>query len=415
MSTLRRLPIIARLARCGALFLGAACAAMAHATDWEASLDLRLVDADAERSYVKGGLGLTRFDNDDAPLQLGRARFAVTQPFGDTFGAHLDASIWDDHDAHLIGVTEAFLQYRPYPVDGYRLRVKAGAFYPPISLENRESGWESPYTISYSAINSWLATEVRTIGAEAQLEWLGTRLGHSIDLALTGAVYGWNDRVGVVLATDGFVFTDRQTPLGGRVGQPGSPPLNGAKPFVEVDGRPGLYAGAELRWLDRLTVRVLRYDNRADPTEVNTVSKVVAWDTRFTSAGARFESAGGWTYIAQWLDGDTTIEPHGFYASWPFRSVYGLIARRFGRHTLAARYDYFCVDAHSIVEDGTQSGHAVTLAYAFQMDAHWRVSLEWLRVSSDSYDRADLSGASPYATENQLQLSLRYALGSTVR
>ena len=45
-----------------------------------------------------------------------------------------------------------------------------------MSLENRASGWESPYTLSYSAINSWLATEVRTLGVEAQLEWLGTRL-----------------------------------------------------------------------------------------------------------------------------------------------------------------------------------------------------------------------------------------------
>ena len=61
-----------------------------------------------------------------------------------------------------LGITEAYLQFRPYPHAGYRLRVKAGAFYAPVSLENRASGWESPYTLSYSAINSWLATEVRT-------------------------------------------------------------------------------------------------------------------------------------------------------------------------------------------------------------------------------------------------------------
>ena len=165
----------------------------------------------------------------DSTLQLGRARFALTQSFAEIWSAHLDASVWDDKDAHLLGATEAYLQLRPYPRAGYRLRVKAGAFYPPVSLENRASGWESPYTLSYSAINSWLATEVRTIGAEAQLEWLGTRLGHAFDLGVTGAVFGWNDQAGVVLANDGFLLHDRQTPLFGRVGQPDVPPLNGAQ------------------------------------------------------------------------------------------------------------------------------------------------------------------------------------------
>ena len=279
--------------------LALAAAGAAQATDWAASLDLRLVNSDADRSFMNGGLGAVRFDRDDAALQLGRARFALTQSFAEIWSAHLDASVWDDKDAHRLGVTEAYLQLRPYPRNGYRLRVKAGAFYPPVSLENRASGWESPYTLSYSAINSWFATEVRTLGAEAQLEWLGTRQGHAFDLALTAAVFGWNDQAGVVLAGDGFLLHDRQTPLAGRVGQPGVPPLYAAKPFLELDGRPGAYAGIEARYLDRLVLRVLRYDNRADASEIDSVAGVIAWNTTFTSAGARLETQGGWTFIAQ--------------------------------------------------------------------------------------------------------------------
>ena len=383
------------------------------AADWDASLDLRLVNSDADRSYLDGGLGLTRFDRDDSPLQLGRARFALTQNLGEIWSAHLDASVWDDRDAHPLGLTEAYLQLRPYPSDGYRLRVKAGAFYPPVSLENRASGWESPYTLSYSAINSWLATEVRTIGAEAQLEWLGTRTGHAFDFGLTGAVFGWNEQAGAVLAGDGFVFTDRQTPLGGRVGQPGDPPLNGVKPFLQIDSRPGAYAGVEARYLDRLVVRVLRYDNRADPTAVDSVAGVVAWHTSFTSVGARLETQSGWTLIGQWLDGRTAIDPHGFASAWPFRSGFGLVSRRFGRHVLSARYDRFRVDAQGSEDDGAQSGHAVTVAYAFNASEHWRVSLEWLRVVSDSYTRQELYALPPWATQTQVQLALRYTLGST--
>jgi hypothetical protein len=391
------------------------CALSARATDWEASLDLRLINSDADRSYLNGGLGSVRFDRDDSPFELGRARFALTQALGQTWSAHLDASVWDDKDAHPLGVTEAYLLFRPYPREGLRLRVKAGAFYPPVSLENRVSGWESPYTLSYSAINSWLATEVRTVGAELQLDWLGSRTGHTFDLGLTAAVFGWNEQAGAVLAGAGFVVTDRQTPLGGRVGQPGDPPLYGVKPFLQIDGRAGTYAGVEARYLDRLVLRVLRYDNRADPAASDSVAGVTAWHTAFTSAGARFETQGGWTAIAQWLDGRTATDSDGYGAAWPFRSGFGLLSRRFGRHTLSARYDHFWIDAQGTDGDGMQSGHAVTAAYMFEVSNHWRVSLEWLRVISNSYNREDIYGLSPWATQTQVQLAVRYALGSQIR
>jgi hypothetical protein len=386
----------------------------AQATDWELSLDTRAVYSDADRSVMDGGFAPVRFDRDDSVVQLGRARLALTQPIGELWSARLDASIYDDKGGSLAGVTEAYLQFRPYPREGYRLRVKAGAFYPPVSLENRASGWDSPYTISYSAIDSWMAVEVRTIGLEANLDWLGTRLGHRFDLGVTAAVFGWNEEAGSVLAGTGFALTDRQTALFGRVGQPGVPPLYGEQPFLQVDGRVGGYAGIEGRYLDRITVRLLRYDNRADPTATDAVANTVAWNTRFTSAGLRAESGAGWTGIVQWLQGETTIAPGGSAAEWPFNSVYGLVSRHIGRHTLSARYDRFNVEVRG-VEDGAQTGHAWTAAYAFDVSARWRVCLEWLQVQSQDYNRQDLLGESPWSTQTQFQLAVRYSLGSTIR
>jgi hypothetical protein len=388
--------------------------ATSRATDWELSLDARLVNSDAGRSFMEGGLGTMRFGSNDDGLQLGRARFALTQSLGELWSAHLDASMFDDKDRSPVGVTEAYLLFRPYPFAGYRFRLKAGGFYPPISLENRASGWESPYTLSYSAINSWLAVEVRTIGLEGQLDWLGTRSGHDFDLGVTAGVFGWNERAGVMLAGDGFVLTDRQTPLFGRLGQPGVAPLNGAEPFLELDHREGVYAGIEARYLDRVVLRALRYDNRADPTQVDNVSGALAWYTRFSSAGLRIEGDGGWTGIVQWLDGETTVAPQGMQLGWPFKAEFALLSRRFGRHTLSARYDRFTVDTNIAEGDGSQDGHAWTLAYVFEASAHWRFTLEWLQVVSSSYNRADLGGP-PLATETQLQLAIRYALGSTIR
>ena len=392
----------------------AACGTRARATDWELSLDGRLLSSDAARPLMDGGLGTTRFGSNDDGLQAGRARFALTQPLGDVWSVHLDASLYDDLDRSPVGVTEAFLLFRPYPRAGYRFRLKAGGFYPPVSLENRTSGWDSPYTLSYSAINSWLATEVRAVGLEGQLDWLGRHSGHDFDVGVTGGVFGWNDGAGVVMANNGFTLTDRQSALFGRVGQPGVPPLNGAQPFVEIDHRAGAYAGLELRYLDRLVLRALRYDNRADPTQIDTVSGAIAWDTRFSSAGVRLETGHGWTAIAQWLDGETTISPQGNALDWPFRSEFALLAKRRGRHTLSARYDRFTVETNSPSGYGAQDGHAWTVAWLFDAAAHWRFALEWLQVVSTSVNRQEFGGPL-LATETQLQLSVRYSLGSAIR
>jgi hypothetical protein len=393
-----------------AALLAAFCST-ARATEWELSLDGRAVSSDAGRSFMDGGFGTTRFGSNDDGVQLGRARFALTQPFGDVWSAHLDASMYDDLGRSPVGVTEAFVLFRPYPIGGYRLRLKAGGFYPPVSLENSEAGWDSPYSLSYSAINSWLAVEVRTIGLEGQLEWLGRHSGHDFDAGVTGGVFGWNDRAGVVIANNGFVLTDRQTQLFGRVGQPGVPPLSGAEPFLEMDHRAGAYGGLEVRYLDRLVLRALRYDNRADPTQIDTVSGAIAWDTRFNSAGVRLEAEHGWTAIAQWLDGETTIAPQGNRLDWPFRAEFALLAKRFGRHTVSARYDHFVVDSRAPGAYGAQDGHAWTVAWLFDANARWRFALEWLQVVSSSVNREE-SGGPLLATETQLQLSVRYALGS---
>jgi hypothetical protein len=397
--------------RTAAMIILIALAVTGRAADWQVSLDTRAVTSDAGRSFMDGGLGTTRFDRNDSGMQLGRLRLALSSPLGELWSAHLDASVWDDKDRSPVGVTEAYLQFRPYPRAGYRLRVKAGAFYAPISLENRAAGWESPYTLSYSAINTWLGVETRTIGLEGQLDWLGTRTGHVFDLGLTGGVFGWNEGAGVVLAGNGFMLHDRQTPVFGRVGPPGV----GVLPFQQFDGRAGVYAGVEGRWLDRVVLRFLRYDNRADATSMDTVSGAIAWNTRFNSAGLRIESGTGWTGIVQWLQGETYIEPApGLDLAWPFRAQFALLSKRFGRQTLSARYDRFEVDSNLPDGDGRQTGHAFTAAWMFDADAHWRLALEWLRVRSYSYLRTEFGGP-PLATETQLQLAVRYAFGSGVR
>jgi hypothetical protein len=401
-----------------ALVTALGAATTANAADWELDLDARLLTVNGPPPLIAGGLGTLRFGGDESGLRLGRARFAVTQSLGEVLSVHLDASSWGDHDKIPAGLTEAYLQLRPYPRAGFRLRVKAGAFYTPISLENRTSGWESPYTLSYSAIDSWLAEEVRTIGAEAQFDWLGSRTGHDFDLGAVAGVFGWDDGAGAALAAGGFTLTDRQTVLWGRIGEPGVPPVNSAEPFREMDGNAGAYGGLEARYLDRVVLRFLRYDNNANPGAVDVVSHTVAWNTSFNSAGLRVDGGNGWTGIFQWLKGATYISPEGVDERWPFRASYVLLSKRLGSHTLSARYDKFEVDDPSGADggdNGWQNGHAFTLAYIFQPGSRWRYTLEWLHVVSTSYNRAEFEDGPPTASQTQVQLAIRYALGPAAR
>ena len=405
-------PIAARLALVASALLAAT---VVRASDWELDLDLRAVSSDATTSVLDGGYSPIRFSEHQSGLQLGRLRFALDAPIGEVWRLHVDASAWGNVYENPAGLTEAYLQFRPYPRHNLRLRMKAGAFFAPISLENGAGGWGSPYTLSYSAVNSWLAEEVRTLGLETKVDWLGTRIGLPFDVGALAGVFGWNEVAGAALADGGFILDDRQTPLFDSVGKLKDPAGARVEPFQQIDGRAGYYGGMDLEYPGRLVITVLRYDNRADPTAFDAASRVFAWHTAFNSAGARMEYGAGWTAIAQWMQGQTAIAPGGHAHEWPFEARYVLLSKRFGRrHMLSVRYDRFEVDSRNAEADGAQSGHAWTTAYVFDPGNAWKVTVEWLRVTSSSYVWSEEADHPSPVTDNQVQLSVRYALGATL-
>ena len=374
------------------------------------SVDLRLIAADGRTSYLDGGLGKLRFDEDHDGLQIGRLRAAWSQPFGETLNLRIDASLWRLNDHNAFDLTEAYLEYRPYPRAGLRSRVKVGAFYAPISYEHRAAGWTNPYLISSSAINTWVGEELRTIGAEYSLDWLGTRSGHDFDAGLVAAIYGYNDPAGVIVASRGWSLHDRQTTLFGKVGEPGEVPVPGRVLFKEIDDRPGYYVGAHLRYLDRVELRYLRYDNRADPERFDAGINDFAWLTYFDSIGLRIETANGWTLISQWLGGETIIEPESGYESWEYSATFALISKAIGPHRVSVRADWFDVDHYetSYPPGDRESGSAWTAGYSFERDEHWNFAVEALQIRSDVSSRAWI-GEPANATERQLQVQVRYS------
>jgi hypothetical protein len=388
-----------------------ATSSRADAGDWDLSLDMRALDSDGRRSFLDSGQGKLRFDDDHSGVRLGRLRGAWTQPIGEVLSAHIDATSWGDDDKNVVDLTEAYLEYRPYPQSALRSRVRIGAFYMPMSLENRARGWETPYTLTPSAISTWLGEEFRTIGIEGKLEWLGTRTGHRFDLELSTALFGWNDPAGTMIAQHGFAFDDRATTLFGRAGARTDPPKPKNELFHEIDHRAGFHVGAQVRYLDRAILNVLHYDNRADPTAYAPSLRDLAWETKFDTAALRVETARDWTVLIQWLQGDTYIAPGGLSLEWEYASSSAMLVKGFGPHRFAVRYDDFEVEFEANEDGpGNEEGHALDVSYAFEHGDTWRFMLEWIRVKSDVAARPVMLGEPALATESKVELSVRYRI-----
>ena len=378
----------------------------------QVTFDGRVVASDARRSFLDGGLGKLRYGDATGSADLGRLRLGLDGHWGESLRYVLDASAWSTRDTNAIDLTEAYLEWRPVPSTVWRSRLKAGAFYPAISLEHRAAGWTNPYFISSSALNTWVGEELRTIGVEYNLDWLGRKQDSPLELGLTAAAFGWNDPAGVVVAFRGFALHDRQTPLFGRlrtwIPDPTGPQRRVL--FAEIDGRPGYYLGARAKYRDSVELRAMHYDNRADPGAFQPAISDSAWETCFNSAGLRIETPAEWTFIVQWLAG-TTFVGAGRHDQWQFDARFALLARELGKHRLAARVDRFAsAQTRSMFPGnlGRDSGDAWSVAWTYRPLERLEFTGEYLRVKSNYNWRRRLA-EDPRADERGLQLSVRYS------
>jgi hypothetical protein len=372
--------------------------------------DLRLIAPPGQTSWLKHGLGKLRFGP-----RRGNVRFVegVVQA---------DAALRDD--LHFIAVVRAepdqrsgidaldsYFSYRPRSEGDVTWSVKAGAFFPTISLENDDLGWTSPYTLTPSAINTWIGEELRTIGSEAIVKWR-TKAG---TFSAMGALYCCNDPAGILLADRGWAMDDRPTALFERVPLPDATERQFHAPtpartgeFDEIDGRVGWYAGLgwQMPGIGKLTV--VRYDNAANAAA--RTARDTAWTTHFWSVGARTQF-GSLVVIAQGLTGDTLIIPRpGIFSMTHFDSAFLLASYDLGDWRLSLRGDTFETRhrAAAVPSPMNEDGDAVTLAASWFAYDWLRLTGEWLAMDSrkKEYILDGLPGAD--VTGNQFQLSARF-------
>jgi hypothetical protein len=397
---------------------------------WSLALDLAAPSARTPLgAWPDGGLGKLRYAEGDGALTASRLVAEYRGRLAPTLFAHVVADWVDDASAGL-GLTEAYLDWRPIPRSRLRQRMRFGAFYPPLSFDNGGVGWSSPSTISSSAINSWLGEEIRPLGAEWSLHRGIGAPGSPQEIGVfAGGFYG-NDPAGTLLFWRGWALHDRQSRIADRFMLPPIVLFDGRsvvglvdnpfEPFHEIDGRPGFYAGAEWTYAHRARLQVALYDNRADPERY---AGQWGWRTRFEHAAAQIALPGRFGLITQWLEGTTHWETGGLpdgtlapglpLAADDFDAWYVLLTRPVrARHGLALRFDDF-----EIARPGTRfvadDGSAWTFAYRYAPTSRLGIMLEWMRIESARMTWPAY-GASGTAAERELQLRIELAAGNAI-
>lgn len=383
----------------------------------EAFGDVRLVAVDGERGWVDGGFGKLRSGSDSDlrfQPQLGNLSLAWRPQLSWSLSATVVGSVQGGQRTQA-GLSEAYLSFRPLRGTKTAFSARAGLMWPPVSLEHEGADWHVADSITPSAINSWIGEEVRPVAAEATL---ATDLGlHK--LRATAAVMTANDTSGTLLTFRGWALHDRTTLAFNRQPLPPLAPEIAAlqapytHPLLDVHGgfahRLGYYA--KLGWQPPVPIRfeLFRYDNRADPQDVNAELEW-GWRTQFTNLGAMAELGGGTQLKAQAMAGRTRM---GFvmdgrrWVDCRFRSAFLLGTHSFGPFGLAARGEAFDTrNSGSLVADEyDEHGWAAMVAVKREWGPATGI-VELLHVRSEREGR-EYAGFDPVQSQTQVQAQAR--------
>jgi len=396
--------------------------AAAEQIDVELYSDFRLSHAEGEKSWFEGRLGKSRYGGQGNGK--GATRFRVAEL---SLVAKIDLSWdikafvhtkYDPEQEKPIDLVEAYVRYAPVPKSSISYSLKAGLFFPHISRENIGIAWTSPYSITSSAISSWVGEEVRALGFEAKTTYKSG--AHALDA--TVAAFGFNDTTGSLLAFRGWALGDAKVGAFSRLPlapTPGIGPESGfllsqglfTVPVKEVDDRVGFYGALDYSYNNWLQLGAFFYDNRGDP-EV-TQDQQYSWDTRYWNFYTESDIGSGIKLIGQYMTGNTIM---GFrfgaeqlrQVDANFDAAYILATKSMGQYRLTARYDWFDVEDNSFLDfdDNTEDGSAFTVAFAAKLGKKTSVIAEYLRIDSERPSRLTI-GQAPDQFNNVFQLSLR--------
>ncbi len=359
----------------------------------------RTAAVDADASWLERGFGrLPGGNNSSGWTGWGRAEAQLGLTFDDHVSwrgklhllGRLESS---DVVGDPVGITEAWLAWQRALGHSNELRVQAGMFFYPSSQENIDPLWGSPYTLTYSVINSWMAEEFRPIGLD--LGWRSF-LDSGDELSIGATVFGGNDTLGTLIAWRGWTMHDRLSVLGERLAlpeafsfEPGQVFGQFQRPFKttpvtrDLDGRPGYALRLRGERPGQLGGQVAWIDNRGDR---DLHGQEYAWSTRFWLVGGHWQASESLELMAEWTMGETIMGfPGDPWVKTEFRAMYVMASLDTGLGRWSLRHDRFHADDRlGNLTWGTfnDRGQAWTLAWIHRVGERARLGLELLWLNS---------------------------------
>lgn len=384
---------------------------------------------DAAPSFLDRGYGkLVDGDLRESPRAdalLGELRLAIDwqpSPGWRLFaqGAARRGASDDSTVSSASGLFEGFVERRFGFGSGHEIALKLGQFFLPASRENVEQLWTSPYTLTLSALNSWIAEEIRPIGLD--FVW-GRTATNGQRWSLGGTLFGGNDTAGTIVAWRGFALHDRPTPTAEFLPLPPLAALattfpdqdpRGTRPFSrDLDQKLG-YAG-RVRWdapQRRAVVQATAFRNNGDRA---LHSGQYAWQTDFRWLSTEVELPAGLKLLGEWGSGvsEMGFAPPGrrsrSQVDIAFDVLYAMLSWERGALRTSLRYDDFVVEDRDSTpgDDNSEDGSAWTLAVLGSFGEHWRLGAEMLYLEA-MRPQALPSGADDLGG-NSFRAELRYA------
>ncbi len=359
------------------LLLGIVTTAGAQSLQFHGFLTGREIYVQSQRSWLQNGVG--RFDvgadsaDDHRIVNTESAQLGLDWTPASWFLLHADGVARHGPSGSRgarAGIVQAYTE-----VYNDHWRVRAGEFWLPTSRENTDPLWTSKYTITYSALNSWIAQEVRPVGAD--LQW-----SPNFYITAGATVFRGNDTMGTLLAARGWTFGNYLTVYDENMPLP--EPVTTRPIGADLDHRNGYAERIRVSLPERAMLQVAHIDNRATivPGEIKGQTP---WQTRFNVVSADVGSTSDTTVAAEWAYGSTAVGFPGGSFTMDFDTAYLLASHKFGHERISGRVERFSTrsTAYSSPDGSREHGHAWTAAWMHETSAHSRTGLEYVRVVGD--------------------------------
>jgi hypothetical protein len=364
-------------------------------------LDVRVVRGGSASSWTDRGTGKARYGGRTTEQGLKRVtRLALSQfaleaggvlPWGIVPHAQLnwEPDISNDDRPLLI---EAYLR-KEWGAWEKGWGLQTGVMNIPFSLEHTGPAATPLYTLTPSALNSWIWEEARLVGVEG--EWWQVITKEIRFSILAGMGFG-SDEFGRMLALLGWVLSDYLTGINSDLPLPARGQRMAV--FNERDHRPALYTLFTLQTPQDWGEFLLGYfDNLGDQGTEG------VWETRFGTVGTILRPLARVEFLSQYMIGTGRVRERPTDIS--FSAFYALLSFHYYGHRFSARYDVFRTSNRDGPPAFREHGDGVTFAYLFAFGLHHRVSFEYLFLHSH---RPSVMPPSPSDSGWQLSYRFRY-------